>query len=348
LGPGGAERVLTTMANWWVRDGRDVTIHTLQSKPAYFCLDDRVAVAPLGISGVGMLRRVVAAIARVRRLRRALRDRRPDVVVSFIDIANIHTLIATIGIDVPVVVSERTDPKLHRIGPFWTLLRRITYPMARHLVVQSKEVEAALSYMSGDTTVIGNPVLPIAASGEVMVRDVDVVAMGRFTHEKGFDLLLRAVAVASQKRGPTTLRVWGDGPERASLMNLARQLDIASQVDFPGNTSRPGAVLQQGDVFVLPSRYEGFPNVLGEAMAAGRACIAFDSSSGPRQLIRHGVDGLLIPGGDVDAMALAIVELLDTPSTRRRLEEAAPSVVDRFNLESVMARWDDVLASVAE
>lgn len=345
LGPGGAERVLTTMANWWAMDGRDVTIHTLQSTPAFFRLDDRVAVVPMRIPGRGTVRRTIAAVRRVLHLRRELRIRRPDVVLSFIDVANIHTLLATIGMGVPVVVSERTDPSRHRIGVILTLLRRLTYPMAARLVVQSSDVESALPYMSNRATVIANPVLPAPAGGSASVRDVDVIAMGRFTPEKGFDLLLRAVAVACSKRGPTTLRVWGDGPERVPLMRLAEQLDIVSQVEFPGNTTSPSIALRRGRVFVLPSRYEGFPNVLGEAMAVGLASIAFDSSSGPRQLIRHGIDGLLIAGEDVNAMAAAIVELLDCPVVRRHMEAAAPNAVERFSLESVMARWDNVLAS---
>ncbi|MEO7101910.1 MAG: glycosyltransferase family 4 protein [Gemmatimonadaceae bacterium] len=343
LGPGGAERVLTTMANWWVNHGRGVTIYTLQASAPFFWLDERVTVVALGLCGGGVVRRTIGAARRVVRLRRALLDGKPDVVVSFIDVANVHALLAAIDGVVPVVISERTDPRHHQIGTVWRMLRRMTYPTAAQLVLQSAEVAATFSYMSASTRIIPNPVLPAPIPASRPAPDVDVVAMGRFTREKGFDLLLKALQAVSLARGATTLRVWGDGPEKSALMLLAHELGIANQVEFPGNTTTPTTALQSGKVFVLPSRYEGFPNVLGEAMAVGLPSIAFDTSSGPRQLIRHGIDGILVHGQDVNALAAGIVQLLDDPDLRDRMEIEAPRVTARFGLASIMARWDDVL-----
>ncbi|MEO7041263.1 MAG: glycosyltransferase family 4 protein, partial [Gemmatimonadaceae bacterium] len=345
LGAGGAERVLTGMANWWVAEGHDVTILTLQPPDPFFPLDPRVRVASL--SAASPQAGVVAGIRRVFRLRRAVQECRSDIVLSFIDVANVHALVATIGCGIPVIVSERTDPNHHRIGTVWSLLRRVTYPIATRLIVQSEEVRRAFGYMAERVTVIPNPITAVPSrEANTSCYDVDVVAIGRLSREKGFDLLLHAIATASRPGFPVTATIWGDGPERESLQEQARSLGVASQVTFPGRTRVPIAALRRGRIVVLPSRYEGFPNVLGEAMAAGCACIAFDSSSGPRLLIDHGVDGVLVPPEDSDALAAAISKAIADPERCERMGAKAAGIVNRYTMDSVMAQWNAVVMSV--
>ncbi|MEO7217058.1 MAG: glycosyltransferase family 4 protein [Gemmatimonadaceae bacterium] len=347
LGAGGAERVLTVMANWWVAEGHHVTILTLQETTSFFPLDSRVHVTSVATVPAHSRSGFVAAVRRVFRLRSTVLECRSDVVLSFIDIANVHAILATVGCGIPVIVSERTDPNHHRLGLVWSVLRRMTYPMATRVVVQSEEVSRAFAYIANRVTVIPNPIAAVSPpeDGAPSV-DVDVVAIGRLSREKGFDLLLEAIAKASRSTVLVTARIWGDGPEIQSLQQQARRLGIASQVSFPGRTTAPIAELRRGRVVVLPSRYEGFPNVLGEAMAAGCPCIAFDSSSGPRLLIDHRVDGVLVPPEDPDALATAISDAIADPEGCARMAGNAVNVARRYSVRSVMAQWDAVLRSV--
>jgi len=130
------------------------------------------------------------------------------------------------------------------------------------------------------------------------------------------------------------------------LEKHALQLEIANQVSFIGQIDDLGDVFHEASLFVLASRYEGFPNVLVEAMASGLPVISFDCSSGPAEIIRHGVDGLLVPPGDVTGLALAIDDLMLDPDKRLLLAGRAPEVIERFSIEEIMSKWNSIVSNV--
>jgi glycosyltransferase involved in cell wall biosynthesis len=171
--------------------------------------------------------------------------------------------------------------------------------------------------------------------------------MGRLTPQKGFDVLLQAFALCQPETLHWSLIILGEGEERGRLEALAARLGITSAVRLPGYVRDASRVLREGDLFVLPSRYEGFPNALLEAMACGLPVISTDCPSGPAEIVRHGVDGLLIPPEDVDALSIAMRQLIATPDDRRRLGSRAVEVVERFSLTNVRRSWDELLAKCA-
>jgi glycosyltransferase involved in cell wall biosynthesis len=170
--------------------------------------------------------------------------------------------------------------------------------------------------------------------------------MGRLDTQKGFDLLLRAFAKCCRERPDWALTIIGEGEERDELQALAQNLDIASKVRFTGRVAVPAALLRRADLFVLSSRYEGFPNALLEAMAVGLPVIATDCPSGPAHIVRNDIDGILVPTEDVDALATAMAGLMDDDAWRKRLGASATSVVERFSVERIMEHWDSLLEQV--
>jgi glycosyltransferase involved in cell wall biosynthesis len=167
------------------------------------------------------------------------------------------------------------------------------------------------------------------------------------TREKGFDLLLKAFQRSRLAESDWHLAIVGDGVERAALLEQAISLGIANALTLPGHVKDVGRWLAISDIFVLPSRYEGFPNALIEAMQMGRACVSFDCPSGPRDLVEDGHNGLLIKAEDVDGLSSAMQLLASDPELRCRLGAEASRVARDFSPASVYGRWLALIDAVA-
>jgi glycosyltransferase involved in cell wall biosynthesis len=339
------------MANWWAGAGREVTLFTFDdgSEPPFFPLHPSVRHGPLAIakSSGSPFAAIVNNAMRIASLRRAIAKSRPDVVLSFLDTTNIVTLLATRGMRIPVVVAEHTDPSRKSIGR-WEPLRRRLYPRADQVVVLSEQslaffpdrVRARAAIMPNPITV-SPPGAPAPASGRKRL-----MALGRLGPEKGFDLLIDAFARIAAAHPEWDLVIWGEGPLRSRLEARRDRLGLTGRITLPGRTATPHDELRNADLFVMSSHREGFPMALGEAMACGLAAVSTDCESGPRQLIRDGVDGLLVPPGDPDALAAALSRVMGDDELRARLAARAPEVLERFGLERIMARWDELFAGL--
>lgn len=173
-------------------------------------------------------------------------------------------------------------------------------------------------------------------------RRKEILAVGRLTFQKGFDLLLDAWSIASAQLSDWSLRIVGDGELHDQLLQQARDLGIEHRVTLAPFSDNPFALYAESGMFVLSSRFEGLPFVLLEAMTCGTPCISFDCPNGPREVIRNGINGLLTPAENVNALSNSIVELGRDPELRQRLGNAARSVSEEFSEASVVARWQGV------
>jgi GalNAc-alpha-(1->4)-GalNAc-alpha-(1->3)-diNAcBac-PP-undecaprenol alpha-1,4-N-acetyl-D-galactosaminyltransferase len=288
-------------------------------------------------------------------LRHAILKSQPQIVISFIDVTNIYVLLALHRSNLSVIVSERCDPRQVSTGDEgWDRLRRRLYPGATRLVVLDEE---SLSYFSTEirqrSRVIPNAVPPPcyrAADEGRMPQKVGktLLAMGRLDREKGFDLLLHAFAGIRRQHPLWSLNIWGQGPLEFSLKALADELGLRERVRFPGFTRQPYDVMRRADLFVLSSRYEGFPNVLLEAMACGLPVVSFDCPTGPNQIIRDGIDGVLVPAGDVGALMKSLDHVMSNDAQRQQLADRAPEVIERFSVERVMGLWESLIKDCFE
>jgi glycosyltransferase involved in cell wall biosynthesis len=350
---GGAERIISEMANWWAVHEREVAVLTLNSTCA-----DHYPLHP----GVQRIRfdwsiprtRVHIPVQYVRQqimIRRAVLDYNPGVVISFIDRTNIRMLLALAGSGIPVIVSERIDPRYHDIGCYWSFVRRMLYPFSQALVVQTDPVAAwAYRVISlSRVRVIPNFVREMHVQGIMPEeREPVILAVGRLDKQKGHDLLIRAFARADAKQKGWRLVILGEGPERSNLWRLTEDLGIHDAVSMPGVVKEPAEWMYKADLFVLPSRYEGFPNALLEAMACGCAVIAADCPSGPAEIIRHGVNGLLVPRENITALSTAMDRLMQDSNTRQRLSDQALKVKETFSQGEIMNRWNALIQKILD
>jgi glycosyltransferase involved in cell wall biosynthesis len=351
LGCGGAERVTTLIARELATRGHRCTIFTLDGETADFhgvpAGVERVRVASGGRSA-SLFAAVRNNVGGVVGLARALGRVRPDVVLAFGDTTNVKALLAAEPLRIPVVVSERVDPSTVAIGRAWSRLRRLAYPRAAAVVVQTERVRpwAERITNAARVEVIGNPV-ELDAPPATEPRAQEIVAVGRLVAQKGFAVLLRAFSRLTAQFPGWRLTILGEGPLRNELQSLARELGIADEVRLTGQVHDVRARLRRASVFVLSSRFEGFPNALLEAMAEGAAIVATDCPSGPREILRDCPDAILIPVDDEAALADALARMLADPERRSACGRSARASVARSTPAAVTDAWEAVLSRAA-
>jgi GalNAc-alpha-(1->4)-GalNAc-alpha-(1->3)-diNAcBac-PP-undecaprenol alpha-1,4-N-acetyl-D-galactosaminyltransferase len=354
ISAGGAERILTLLANELCDRGWSVTLLTLDSgiEPPFFELHPRIKHRPLSLMREqgSFWKAVKIHLLRPWLLRCAIRKSNPDAVISFIDLMNILTLVATVGLKTPVIISERGNPAFSMMGKLWVLLRKRFYKKASLLVVQTR---AVLSYfppsIQGKSRIIPNPVLvpdytgPMERSG---ASPNTLMAMGRLSSEKGFDLLLKSFVPLSEKYPEWVLEVWGEGGQREFLESLCAELGLRERVRFPGLTKKHYKTMSQSDIFVLSSRNEGFPNVLGEAMACGLPVVSFDCPSGPAEMIQDGVNGLLVPPENIQELTSALERLMVSEELRKKIGKQARKISQYYSLDKIVQAWEVLIGEL--
>jgi GalNAc-alpha-(1->4)-GalNAc-alpha-(1->3)-diNAcBac-PP-undecaprenol alpha-1,4-N-acetyl-D-galactosaminyltransferase len=383
LGAGGAQRVVTTAANALVERGIDVHVVTIFNEPPdAYDLDPRVrrhrtstpsfparvnrktktengitaspavpmAKPELLVRMSGRLGGLAAfGLSLARRshwLRKTLRGIEPDAVLSFLTQTNILTLLATRGLSVRTVVSERNDPRRQNHRQRVIFMRKMIYRWSDVVTANSLGAVDALGDFvpKKKLAFLPNPLSLDERAEPATFAAPTFITVTRLVEQKGLDVLLRAAACAFESLPGWRLAIVGDGPLRAELQALADELGIAQRIDWLGQVSNPAVYLKGAKFFVLTSRFEGSPNALLEAMACGLPAVVSDASPGPLELIGGDDDaGLIVPVEGVEATGAAIVRLADDPALRERLGQAAMARTEIHKLDRAMEVWLELL-----
>lgn len=351
---GGAERIMSGMANYWVQNGVDVTLFSLDQllevDEAYGVHENvnRVRL-PWCIDGKGIWGEISKIFKRISAIRRGFREHRPDVIIAFMPQVNILSIIAARLEEIPIIISERNNPKRDPLSISWRLLRFFVYPLANKLVVQTHRIRKMFPWLGGrKCVVVPNFVRDIGSCKTLreQKRENVIVAVGRLTEAKGFDVLIRAFAQIKGQFPSWRVEIWGKGKEQLSLQTLIEEQGCADCVRLMGSSPQIEEHMKAASVFVLSSRYEGFPNVLCEAMACGLAVVSTDCISGPAEIIEHGVNGMLVPVDDESVLATTIAQLLQDAALRESLGEKALAIRRTYHVSEIMKMWNTVVNEV--
>lgn len=356
LGGGGAEKHLVRIANHLDRSRFRVSLVLLRGGGAYqgeLSQDIRVHVLD------GGMRFAAFALAGV------IARERPDVVFSVMDAANCMALCAAswvrpsppvvVGIQFPVTIELAQDLSLSRT--FMKAAIPVLYPRADRIVALSRGVRDDLKrwlpalgpathviHNAGfDDRVLEQAEAPIEVPPHLREGPI-LVACGRLTAQKGFDVLLDALVLV-RERIPAKLWILGEGPLRDVLQAQAGSLGLAPHVWFGGFRTNPYAYMRRADVFVLSSVNEGFANVIVEAMAVGTPVVSTDCPYGPSEIIRGEPEGVLVPVGDAPALAAAVVRLLGDQARRGTMAEAGKRRALDFFAPRIAAEYAEIFAT---
>ena len=360
LSCGGAERVTANLANYWAAKGWEITISTFAHRHLdFYELHPSIIRIELNLAGLSgnILANLLKNLRRVRVLRHFLRQARPDFAISMMSGPNVLLALSAWGIPkVCVLGSERTFPPQVPLGNFRETLRRYTYGQLAAVVALTHE---SAGWLKAHTNARRVPVIPNAVSWPMSEQHPRIdpaavcsperkllLAMGRLSHEKNCGVLLAAYSRLARNHPCWDLIFIGEGPERTPLEGKVQAAGLEGRVFLPGQVGNPGAWYERADIYAMTSRFEGFPNSLAEAMAYGLPAVSFDCDTGPREIIRHEVDGLLVPPGDTDALTAALGRLMDDEHLRRQYADRAIEARERFSVERIAGLWEKLFTEV--
>lgn len=353
---GGAERCMAVLADRLVRRGYTVTLLTYPSeKPDFFSLPDAVRRITYSntINTESKWFDLLSHIKKLTVIRKTLLNTNPDIVISFIDVHNIFVLASLLGTKIPAIVQEHSDPPHYPLNRRWQYLRRLVYPCAAAVVVMTDEILQWCHrfWPRWNAVIIPNGVIPPVVNGADNADPKTVyhiVSMGRLSEEKRFSILIDTFARIAGRYPNWNLIIYGDGECRESLESQIDRLCLRERIRLPGAVADSGAAFSHADLFVLTSRVESFGLVLTEAMSYGLPAIAFDCPSGPRHIVRHNLDGLLVENGNIEQLRAAMEKIMNDESLRKHMGERAKEVVERFSVERMMNQWEALIRTTCE
>lgn len=344
---GGAQRVMINLATYLANEGVKtilVTDFPYDGKSPQYSVPIQIERRYLRDSLSGNI--LVKNIERIRKLRKIVKRERPEVILSFLGRPNITMLLATSGLQIRKVVSVRNDPhKEYGNTRFKKKLFGNMFKKADGVVFQTKDAADYFPLsVKEKSLIIFNPIDKKFFQTERNTATHNIVTVGRLERQKNHKLLIKAFSRIANDIPDENLLIYGSGPLKKELEQYVEDLNLKDRVFFKGNISNVEEELAKTSLFVLASDWEGLPNALMEAMAVGVPVISTDCScGGPRSLIKSDSEGILVPCGDVEAMASAMIKVMNDRSVQIRMSRNERKRSEDFYPEIIFRQWMEFL-----
>ena len=359
---GGAERVICNLAEYFYSEGYRVTMVTKVRDEKEYDLNPRIRriiadITPEEETGS----RIHNLLARINKLRRIWKEVKPDVIVSFIRKNNLMAIASAAPLGIPVVVSVRSAPERELKGFGFKTISFLLFRKAAGVVLQTREAyDFFPGYIRAKAVVLPNSINPefLKASEELetqgdgsstnSAREKKIITVGRIDDNKNQKLLVDAYVRIAMQYPDWSLELVGDGSGKKSLEEYVRTLPCKDRINFTGAVNDVAKRMSVASIFVLPSKIEGMPNALIEAMVMGMACISTDCPcGGPRDLIAADEsNGVLVPVDKADAMAIALKRLITNDILRESMGDNAKKIINTLHPDAVNKQWKNYIENV--
>lgn len=349
LAKAGAQRVILNLTESLLEKGHQVTIVTTSVVENEYELSKGAGRVISDIQGEEITsNRITNLKNRFSKLRGIWKSEQPDVIISFIGKNNFMAILTAWGLRIPVLVSVRGEPMEEYYSGLLRFLAKYLFRKADGIILQTEDSKAFFPKKTVEKAVV----LPNPLNPEFMKdlyqgeKEKKIVMVGRIDSNKNQKLVIDAFASLAAKYPEYKLEIWGDGEGYERMKSYISSLNLEQQIFMPGATREVKKKIEKASLYILSSDTEGMPNSLMEAMALGLPCISTDCPcGGPKTLIQDGVNGLLTPVRDVEAMAKAIDKVLGNPEFASKIGQNALSIRTTLSPENVNDQWESYLIS---
>lgn len=341
LNSGGAERVMSLLANQFIKSGYEVEFIFLKKDIRFYPLlkQVKVKVAEKECCSHSLIKKLLWT-------RKYIGKEKPDAVFAFRIAIYCVTLLSLLGKKVPIISSERNDPRFY--GLYLKLLQMVLLPLTDRFVVQTQHIKDYFpKLIQKKTDIIFNPVTEKVFSLPIVPKEKRIISVGRLHSQKNQKMIIEAFARVSEGFPEWKLVIYGEGPERDSLESLVSsfRFQVSSRISLPGRSENIIDELNKSEIFAFSSDYEGMSNAVVEAFCVGLPIIT-TKVSGTEDIITDGKNGYLLERNDIDGMEKAMRKLMSDEILRKKMGDINKSKSDIFNMNNIFKQWETVLKKV--
>lgn len=347
LGKGGAERVITNLANQFADKGYESIVLTSYTLDKEYITNDKVKRICLEDYQKSSDSKFFKNIKMIKSLRKIIKEIEPDILVSFMREPVVRALLACRKLKVKTIISIRNDPIKEYPGLSGKIMAKHILPKADGCVFQTEDAKKYFpKKLQENSKIIFNQV-------DEKFFDMDkkegeyIVSIGRLSPQKNQTMLINAFEKVNRKYPDEKLLIYGNGDLKEELKKEIKKKNLQDRIFLMGSTNDVPKVLSKAKMFILSSDYEGMPNTLLEAMAVGLACISTDCPcGGPRTIIKQNQDGILVPVNDEEELEKSILLLLEDREFSEKLSKNAKEKSEIFKPSNIFKQWEDYFIEV--
>lgn len=348
MGYGGAERVIAVLCNQFVKNGHDVRIGIFSTKmsASVYPINKNVIIDWVQHFHYNSLNSILRTNQSIKDY---LIETKPDVVICFMNNICAQFSIICNKLKIPLIFSERNDPKRFIVSYKDKILQRILLHNIKYAIFQTKGAMSMYpSRIQKHSKVILNPIdVDRINEDRECDKAKEVLTVGRLEPQKNQKMIIDSFAMISSKHPDYTLKIYGEGSLRNELSKRIFELGLEHKVFLMGNIDNVDEKLRQASIFVLTSDFEGLPNALMEAMVLGLPCVSTDCSpGGARELIEDGINGFIIPCGDTEKLASHLDLLMNDSEMSQRLGRNATKIIEKINSDTIARQWEEFIKGV--